>query len=67
METPNQIQLTEKDKARYRKEIEQVDLEIEEEVMKCISVLKLAREKQDEIIVKELLLKYVDGYTSETV
>ncbi len=36
METPNQIQLTEKDKARYRKEIEQVDLEIEEEEMKCI-------------------------------
>ena len=36
METPNQIQLTEKDKARYRKEIEQVDLEIEQEVMKCI-------------------------------
>ena len=33
METPNQIQLTEKDKARYRKEIEQVDLEIEQEVM----------------------------------
>ncbi len=36
METPNQIQLTEKDKARYRKEIKQVDLEIEQEVMKCI-------------------------------
>jgi uncharacterized membrane protein YkvA (DUF1232 family) len=36
METPNQIQLTEKDKARYRKEIEQVDLEIEQEVMKRI-------------------------------
>ncbi len=33
METPNQIQLTEKDKARYRKEIEQVDLEIEKEVL----------------------------------
>ena len=33
METPNQIQLTEKDKARYRKEIEQIDLEIEQEVM----------------------------------
>ena len=38
-----------------------------EEVMKCIEIIKLAREKQDEIIVKELLLKYVDGYTSETV
>ena len=36
METPNQIQLTEKDKARYRKEIEQVDLEIEQEVMKRV-------------------------------
>ena len=36
METPNQIQLTEKDKARYRNEIEQVDLGIEQEVMKCI-------------------------------
>ena len=33
METPNQIQLTEKDKARYRKEIEQVDLELEKEVL----------------------------------
>ena len=33
METPNQIQLTEKDKARYRKDIEKVDLEIEQEVM----------------------------------
>jgi hypothetical protein len=38
-----------------------------EEVMKCIEIIKLARENQDEIIVKELLLKYVDGYTSETV
>ncbi len=36
METPNQIQLTEKDKERYRKDIEKVDLEIEQEVMKCI-------------------------------
>ena len=36
METPNQIQLTEKDKARYRKEIEQVDLEVEQEIMKSI-------------------------------
>ena len=35
METPNQIQLTEKDKARYRKDIEKIDLEIEQEVMKC--------------------------------
>ena len=36
METPNQIQLTEKDKARYRKDIEKIDLGIEQEVMKCI-------------------------------
>ena len=36
METPNQIQLTEKDKERYRNDIEKVDLEIEQEVMKCI-------------------------------
>jgi len=36
METPNQIQLTEKDKVRYRKEIEQVDLEVEQEIMKSI-------------------------------
>ena len=36
METPNQIQLTEKDKARYQKDIEKIDLEIEQEVMKCI-------------------------------
>jgi hypothetical protein len=36
METPNQIQLTEKDKERYRKDIEKIDLEIEQEVMKCI-------------------------------
>jgi FlaA1/EpsC-like NDP-sugar epimerase len=38
-----------------------------EEVMKCIEVIKLARENQDEILVKDLLLTYVDGYTSETV
>jgi FlaA1/EpsC-like NDP-sugar epimerase len=36
-----------------------------EEVIFCIETIKSAREKQDEIIVKELLLKYVDGYTSE--
>ena len=36
-----------------------------EEVIYCIEKIKSAREKQDEIIVKELLLKYVDGYTSE--
>ena len=29
METPNQIQLTEKDKERYRKEIEAIDINIE--------------------------------------
>ena len=37
------------------------------EIMKCINVIKSARENQDKILVKELLLKYVDGYTSETV
>jgi FlaA1/EpsC-like NDP-sugar epimerase len=36
-----------------------------EEVISCVEIIKLARKKQDEIIVKELLLKYVDGYTSE--
>jgi len=35
--------------------------------MKCIEIIKLAGEKQDEIIVNELLLKYVNGYTSEIV
>jgi len=36
-----------------------------EEVISCVEIIKSARKKQDEIIVKELLLKYVDGYTSE--
>jgi len=36
-----------------------------DEVLYCIEVIKLAREKQDEKVVKELLLKYIDGYTSE--
>jgi FlaA1/EpsC-like NDP-sugar epimerase len=36
-----------------------------EEVISCVDTIKLSREKQDEIIVKELLLKYVNGYTSE--
>jgi FlaA1/EpsC-like NDP-sugar epimerase len=36
-----------------------------EEVIFCVETIKSTREKQDEIIVKELLLKYVDGYTSE--
>ena len=34
-------------------------------LLSSIQIIKEAREKQDEIIVKELLLKYVDGYTSE--
>ena len=34
-------------------------------LLSCIQIIKEAREKQDELIVKELLLKYVDGYTSE--
>ena len=38
-----------------------------EEVMKCIKIIKSGRENQDETLVKELLLKYVDGYISETV
>ncbi len=36
-----------------------------DEVLYCIEVIKSAREKQDEKVVKELLLKYIDGYTSE--
>ena len=36
-----------------------------QDVKYCINVIKSAREKQDEIVVKELLLKYIDGYTSE--
>jgi len=36
MEIPNQIQLTEKDKERYRKEIEAIDINIENSVMQLI-------------------------------
>ena len=36
MESPNQIQLTEKDKERYRKEIEAIDINIENSVMQLI-------------------------------
>ncbi|MDB9910300.1 polysaccharide biosynthesis protein [Flavobacteriales bacterium] len=36
-----------------------------EEVIYCVEIIKSAREIQNEIIVKELLLKYVNGYTSE--
>ena len=36
-----------------------------EEVISCVDIIRLSREKQNEIIVKDLLLKYVDGYTSE--
>ncbi len=36
METPNQIQLTEKDKERYIKEIEAIDINIENSVMQLI-------------------------------
>jgi hypothetical protein len=35
--------------------------------MKFIEIIKMAREEQEDIVVKELLLKYVDGYTSEVV
>ncbi len=34
-------------------------------VLSCIETIKEAREQQDEKIVKNLLLKYVDGYTSD--
>ena len=34
-------------------------------VLFCINTIKEARDKQDERIIKELLLKHVDGYTSE--
>ena len=36
-----------------------------DEVSHCVEVIKSARENQDERVVKELLLKYVDGYRSE--
>ena len=36
-----------------------------DEVSICVNTIKSARENQDEKVVKELLLKYVDGYTSE--
>ena len=36
-----------------------------DQVLHCVDVIKLAREKQDENVVKELLLKHIDGYTSE--
>ena len=38
-----------------------------QEVLHCIDIIKSSREGQDEKVVKELLLKYVDGYTSEVV
>jgi len=38
-----------------------------EQVLNCIEIVKSAREQQDEKVVKELLLKYVDGYTSEVL
>ena len=38
-----------------------------EQVLHCIKVIKDARETQDEMVVKEILLKYIDGYTSEKV
>ena len=38
-----------------------------ENIISCIEIIKEAREKQDERIVKELLLKYVDGYTSKLI
>lgn len=38
-----------------------------DKLLSCIEVIKNAREEQDEKIVKDLLLKYVDGYTSKVV
>ena len=36
-----------------------------EDVKYCIDIIKSARKLQDEIVVKELLLKYIDGYKSK--
>tara|TARA_X000001036_G_C20613530_1_gene779984 strand:+ start:747 stop:1133 length:387 start_codon:yes stop_codon:yes gene_type:complete len=36
MDTPNQIQLTQKDKERYKKEIEAIDVNIESSIIKLI-------------------------------
>ena len=36
-------------------------------VLSCIKTIKEARDKQDDIIVKQLLLKHVDGYSSEVL
>ena len=36
MDTPNQIQLTQKDKERYKKEIEAIDVNIENSIIKSI-------------------------------
>ena len=36
-------------------------------VLTCIKTIKEARDKQDEKIVKRLLLKHVDGYTSDVL
>ncbi|MFL3026935.1 MAG: YkvA family protein [Candidatus Neomarinimicrobiota bacterium] len=36
MDTPNQIQLTQKDKERYKKEIEAIDVNIENSIIKLI-------------------------------
>ena len=36
-------------------------------VLEYIAIIKEAREKQDEKIVKDLLLKYVDGYSSNVL
>ncbi len=38
-----------------------------DQILSCVEVVRSARENQDEKVVKELLLKYVDGYTSEVV
>ena len=38
-----------------------------DDILHCVNVIKSAREDQDEKVVKELLLKYIDGYTSEVI
>ena len=36
-----------------------------ENVLLCVDTIKNARKTQDEKVVKELLLKYIDGYSTE--
>jgi FlaA1/EpsC-like NDP-sugar epimerase len=36
-------------------------------LLTCIKIIKEARAKQDELLIKDLLLKHVNGYTSESI